>query len=294
MLDDNAGAGGTENQPPPPPPAALPPAAWHADFAADPDTAAYITAKGLDKVTDWKEAFKTVAQSHRQAEQYIGAPADQLVKLPKADDPNAVRAFWQRMGAPAEPAGYDLTGVKRPDGTDLQPEFANFVRQTAADLNLPAEYAPKVAAKVLDFLQSQDVARETQAKEGIEVSRANLQKLWGPNYNANLALADQAAKRLGVDVDTAAILGEKIGADKVLEMFRKIGVASSEDTFVASPNKEGGDAPVTIVEAKQQLDQLKADKEWGAKLIAGDVPTNREYQKLMRSAYPDLYAQEGA
>lgn len=282
-----------EGDPPIVPPAtdpAPPPAAWHAAFAADPDTQAYITSKGLDKLPSIADAFKQVTAFHKQAEGYIGIPQDQRLRAPNPADPASVKAFWSKFGVPDTADKYDFSTVKRADGSDVDANLIAAARTAAHQLNVPAEAAQKFVGEFVKFQDSQAAAAETATKTALEAARANLQKEWGPNFGANLALADQAAKRLGVDVETSALLAEKIGADKVLEMFRKIGAATAEDTFVISPNKSGTTAPVTITEAKQTLDARKSDPEWGKKLIAGDYETNQEYQRLMRSAHPDLYA----
>lgn len=292
MLDDVPGAGGAS--PPAPAPAPVDPVAWHQAFASDPDAASYITAKGLDKLPSLADAFKQTAAFHRQAEGYIGIPENERLRAPNPADPTTVRAFWAKFGVPETAEGYDFSAVKRADGTDIDPAFVASVRTTAHQLNIPVEAAQKLVGEVVKFQDSQAATSLEQAQATLKAQRAELEKNWGPNYAANLALADQAAKRLGVDVDTAALLAEKVGADKVLEMFRKIGVASSEDTFVVSPNKEGGQAPMAISEAKSMLEARKQDPEWGKKLLAGDYEVNQEYTKLMMGAYPDLYAAAAA
>ena len=286
-----------EGDPPPvsplPPPAA-PPTAWHAAFASDPDTSAYITAKGLDKLPDFNEAFKQVAAFHRQAEGYIGVPEAERLRAPNPADPAAVKAFWQKFGVPETADKYDFSTVKRADGTDIDPAFATSLRTAAHQLNIPVEAAQRLASEVVKFQDAQAASQTEATKAALETAKANLVREWGPNYQANLQLADLAAKRLGVDVDTAALLSEKVGADKVLEMFRKIGQATSEDSFVASPNKEGGQPPVTITEAKQTLASRLADKEWGAKVLAGDYEATREFTKLQQAANPDIWAAAAA
>lgn len=276
-------------------PVVVPPVgAWHAAFASDPDTQAYITSKGLDKLPNIADAFKQVAEFHRQAEGYIGIPQDQRLRAPNPADPASVKAFWSKFGVPETVDKYDLSGVKFTDGSDLDPGFVNTVAAAAHKFNIPVEAAQGFAKEFTGFLEAQDAAETAATKTALETSRAALQKEWGANYAANMQLADLAAKRLGVDVDTAALLSEKIGADKVLEMFRKIGAASSEDSFVASPNKEGGQPPVTITEAKQTLAARLQDKAWGAKVLAGDYEANKEYTMLMQAANPDLYAAAAA
>jgi len=285
MLDEIVGGPGTTPAPAPAPA----PAAWHASFAADPDTAAYIAAKGLDKLPDLGAAFAQVAAFHRQAEGYIGVPESERVRLPNPADPASVKAFWSKVGVGETPAAYDFSAAK-----GLDPALATAIQNVAHEANVPVAAAQRIAAALADHNEKSTAAELTQTQERLTAQRAELQRQWGPNYNANLQLADQAARRLGVDVDTAALLGEKIGTDKVLEMFRKIGAATAEDTFVLSPNKEGAQPPTTIADANYQLEALHGDSEWVKRFLAGGHAEQAQHAKLFQAAHPDLYAAAAA
>src|SRR5262245_18374915 len=52
---------------------------------------------------------------------------------------------------------------------------------------------------------------------------------------------------------------------------------AAHDARRASPPP---DRPTTAADAKARLDHLTGDKEWGAKLEAGDAETNREFHTL--------------
>ena len=235
-----------------------------------------------------------MAAFHRQAEGYIGIPQDQRLRAPNPADPASVKAFWSKFGVPETAQAYDFSTVKRADGTDIDPAFATSLRTAAHQLNIPLEAAQKLAGEVVKFQDGQSAAQLAATKTTIEAAKAALTKEWGPNYAANLQLADLGAKRIGLDVDAAALLAEKVGADKVLEALRKVGAATGEDTFVISPNKETGTTPVTITEASQMLASRLQDKDWGAKVLAGDFEANAEYTRLFQAAHPDLYAAAAA
>ncbi len=294
-MDDTNPAGGTD---PAAPPAAAPPAAppanpaWYANL--DPETLAYVQSKKVDALPNWTDAFKQVADFHKQAEAYIGIPADQRLRAPNPTDSASVNAFWEKFGAQTEPGKYDLSGIKFSDGTDLDPQFVTTVQTLAHKHHLPLEATQALAKDFTGFLEAQDKAEAEATQARLTEQRTNLQKLWGPNYQANLALADLAAKRVGLDVDAAALLGEKVGVDKVLEALRKIGAATSEDSFVASnPNSQGA-PPMTVIEGREKLNALQADKEFGARLIAGDVAAKKEWDIVFASAHPDLIAAAAA
>src|SRR5258708_38450661 len=54
----------------------------------------------------------------REAQAYVGVPAEQLVRLPKdPKDELGWKQVWQRFGVPKEAKEYDFTPVKFADGT---------------------------------------------------------------------------------------------------------------------------------------------------------------------------------
>lgn len=275
------------------PPAVAPPvppvAAWHAGL--DGDTLAYVTANGLAEKSA-QEAFATAARSHREAQNFIGIPKDQLLRMPSADRPDDARAFWQKLGAPADPTGYDFTGVKPATG-ELDVALADSLRAAAAANNLPVPAAQAVLAAVVKHQETVAQAALDATKATLATQQAALRTAWGQNYDANLGIADRTAKALGIDVETASLLGEKVGADKVLEMFRQIGAKMGEDTFVASPNREG-DVPKTLGEAQGHLAMLKADPDFGKRLLAGGAKETLEWNKAFAAAHPELMAAANA
>jgi hypothetical protein len=69
------------------------------------------------------------SKSHRELQKFHGVPASQLVKLPKdAADEAGWKAVYSRLGMPAEAKDYDLSGVKRADGTDVDQALADTLR----------------------------------------------------------------------------------------------------------------------------------------------------------------------
>jgi hypothetical protein len=64
-------------------------------------------------------------------------------------------------------------------------------------------------------------------------------------------------------------------------MFRNIGTKIGESSFISNESGGGGGATVmTKDSAKARLDELKADKGWTTKLLAGDIATKREWENL--------------
>ena len=77
-----------------------------------------------------------------EAQKFVGVPQEQLLRLPKdASDEAGIKAMWKRLGAPDAPEGYDFSGVKFADGTDLDQAFVDRARAAAAKLNMPKDTA---------------------------------------------------------------------------------------------------------------------------------------------------------
>ena len=54
-----------------------------------------------------------VTKAYREAEKFIGAPADELIRVPKdANDAAGWGKVWQRLGAPKDKDGYDFSTAK--------------------------------------------------------------------------------------------------------------------------------------------------------------------------------------
>lgn len=258
-------------------PPVTPPAAWHSSF--DAETVGYLKNRGLDTKTP-EEAVLDLSKAHREAQKFIGAPEDQLIRLPKdANDP-AWKNVWSRLGAAADAKGYDFSDIKRADGSDLDPKFSDSLKAAAAARNLPVQMAKDV---VRDLVKIQDETRAEEAAKSAQTLAQELdalQKNWGANFNVNKIVADNAAAKLGVTVEQIAALKTMVGGAKVMEMFRNIGTKIGEDSFVRDPSGQSSGA-MTVEQAQAKLTALKADKEWAGKLMNKNVLVLQEFDNLM-------------
>lgn len=258
-------------------------AKWYSGF--DADTQAYVTARGLaDKSIT--EAFLDTAKGHREAQAYIGVPAEQILRLPKDDtDVEGWGKVWDRLGKPKDITGYDLSAVKVNDAA-LDEKIAETVRQTALALNLPAAAAPKLAESLAKFISERDSSGATEKAATLVTQKEALKTNWGQNYDANMIIAKGAATALGVTAEQVSALENAVGYDKVLELFRTIGTKIGEDKFVGSggPNGEGNPA-LTKGDAVRQIEELKGDQEFVKAFLAGGTEQTKKMRQLHELAY---------
>jgi hypothetical protein len=257
-----------------PPPAGGQP--WHQGVDAG-----VITAwqnKGYD-LADPKAMATKMWEQYAHLESHLGVPADRLLRLPKdVADAAGWDAIHQRLGAPKDAAGYDFAGIKFGDGTELEAGFTDTMRGALHKAHVSKEAAPEIVKAVIKYLDDADASEKTVHTTKLDEQKATLAKSWGPKADENMLAAKQGARRLGVDAETVQTLENALGYDKVMEMFRKVGHGTSEDTFLG-----GGPPgnPTTQQGAQARMDELQKDAAWVSRLMAGDATTRREFDALM-------------
>ena len=246
---------------------------------ADQETVGYLQNRGWDKVDAKAAAFNAI-KAHREAEKLIGAPSDQVLRLPKEGDTNAWKQVWQRLGAPADAKEYDFASIKYSDGSELDEPFVETARAIAAQLNLPKSAAPALVKGLVEFAEKAEASEAGEAAAKLAQEKDTLQKSWGSNFNRNLLVAQRTAQALGIEPEAVQTLEGKIGYAKVLEMFRNIGSRIGEDKFVTGTGAGAPQGPSTVEGAKATLEQRMNDTLWVDKLNKGDSEALREFHAL--------------
>jgi hypothetical protein len=228
-----------------------------------------------------EEIAVEATKSWKAAERHVGAPADQIVRLPKElSDEKGWDAVWKRLGKPAEAKGYDFSAIKFADGSALEEGFQNTMREVAYKLNLPKDAATAIAAEFAKYLDGAETSENAERTAKLAEQKAALKKNWGPNEAANMFVAQRSAAALGVTPADIAALESVIGYDRVMEMFRTIGTKIGEDKFIQGTNKGTGNAPMTRDEAVARKADLMSDKVWATAFLAGDKAKAREMEAL--------------
>jgi hypothetical protein len=257
--------------------------AWHT--GVDPAVLGFWQNKGLplDNPKDFGVKFTELYQG---AEKFIGAPPDQIVKMPKADaKPEEITAFRQRIGMPADPKDYDFGEVKDAALTDaLRPIFhANGVTKDAA---------AAVARDLVKHLDSMKTAQASIDAGKLAEQRMTLERNWGgkdsATYQFNHLQAMEGARRLGISPEAVKALESQIGYASVMDAMRKIGGARSEDIFVQQPAGGLPGAVTTREGAIARKDELMRNPGWAKRFTAGDAEAKREYDNLNRMILGDV------
>jgi len=236
--------------------------------------------KGWD-AADPATVAVAATKAHMEAEKHIGAPANEMLRIPKPEDSAGRAAFWQKLGAPTDAAGYDFAGITKPDGTALDPNLVTDMRAAFANLNAPKALADEAVKAFVKYQDNTAKAGQAEAAAKLAEARAELDRNWGPNKAANLIIAQNAIRALGIKPEAVSALEGVAGYGVVMDMFRNIGSKIGEAAFISNPSGQGGGGGVMTADgAKARMDELKSDKAWATKLLQGDMATKLEWQNL--------------
>lgn len=282
MDQTTEGAGGSGGAAPVTPPAgAAPNAGWLSGVQGiDAELSGHIAAKGWDKL-DATQAAIAAAKSHREAQQYVGAPADKLLRLP--NDPNdakAMDAIYQRLGKPSDPKEYDFSAIKLSDGEPLDNSLQDMLRQSLHKYNMTKNDGVSFAADLAKFFDGVEQNDKAISAAKLTQEKDQLSKLWGNNMEANKFIAQAAVRRLGIDPETVNTLESVVGYSKVMEMFRQIGKGFGEDVVFRTSG--GSDAVMTTNEAIARRADLMKDAQWVQRYTSGGQKEMQEMQAINR------------
>lgn len=255
--------------------------AWHGySDAAD---VAWVNNKG------WKGP-QDVLKSYRNAEQLIGKNPDQLLVLPRADDPAGFRSVMQRLGLPESPDKYEFT---KTDGVTPDDSYVAWARGTFHELGLTGDQVKALTGKHNEFVKAQLEARANEARTRTTAERAELQREWGAGFERQVNAAKHAANALGISGEIIDAIEGAVGYKKTMQLMAGLGAKLSEDGFVAAGGKSGpgGFNMLTPAEAKAQWDAIKLDPIKSKALFDSTHPSHKavkeEQARLFKIMYPD-------
>lgn len=258
------------NGTPPPTPPADP---WYKGKVDD-RTIGHWQNRFAAKMNDPAELALAVTQSYLEAERFIGAPPNQIVRLPQdPKDEAGWKAVWSKLGAPGDAKDYALTG---PDGKPLPADVDALLRDTASKTNMTKDAASAMASAVAKHLESSQVQSAANKQAALQQEHEALQKNWGANVEANKLLAKLTAQKLGVGEAEVVALEQAVGYAKVMEMFRSLGQRMGEDKFITNNGSGVNNGIMSVQQAVARRSELMADKAWVDRYFQNDAQCVRE------------------
>lgn len=246
----------------------------------DAETVGFLQNRGWDKLPADQAALQAV-KSYREAEKHIGAPPDQLLRMPKdAADAEGWKRVYAKLGVPETKDKYDFTGITLADKTPLADKYVGPLRDLSEVLHLNTDSAKALAQGVAKLFDADKAADQAEYDVKLSGEKDVLKKNWGANAGANKIVAENAALKLGVTAEELASLEKTVGYARTMEMFRNIGARIGEDQFVRSDGPAGG--VMTREQAEATLKSLENDQLWVAKFNQNDTATVQQWHNLTK------------
>jgi hypothetical protein len=236
--------------------------------------------KGFAQTKGWKDPA-SVVDGYRNLERLIGAPKERVLKLPEKPDDPGWNDVYTRLGRPEKPEAYELPV---PDGHG-DPEFAKGIAEVMHKHGVPKGAAQALAQFNNDYVGKLVEAHERQLAEKSAAELSQLKSEWGAKYDENAELSKRAAREFGVSEDQSKALEGALGTAGMLKLFNSIGSKLAEPkAFDAGGGDGGGGFGLTPEAAKARISQLRNDRDWTSKYLAGDVNSRQEMERLSRVA----------
>jgi hypothetical protein len=249
----------------------------------DADTKGWVGGKAWDKLEP-TAALAEAIKLGRSAEQKLGVPADQILRLPGKDaKPEEWRSVYARLGAPEKPEDYGITAPEGDPG-----EFLKTATGWFHELGVPKSMAAGIAGKWNEYVASQKVAADGKWNETFDKEMGELKTAWGADFDKNRDLARRVEKATGLKPEQLTGVERALGPRAYQEFLARFGTTIGEHRFQGSAN--AGSFSMSAEAAKQRLADLSKDEGWKKKYLSGDADAKAEFTRLTQIANPEQMA----
>lgn len=250
-------------------------AAAAAKAAADKAAADAAAAAGKGAPVDFKSSLPEELRSHPAADKFKSTgevfksyvELEKLVglekiPLPKKDkdgkfDSEGVKGVMQRLGMPKDPAGYDLTKVKIPEGLKTTEESIASLKGVYHKFNLLPHQAEGVTQFMMETLARAQTDQAKQGETERQEAETELRKEWGSAYAEKISLAKKAMHAFA-DENDQSYIDQGLGNDlRLIKVFARIGEQMSEDQLANAGILETN---MTPAQAQAEISKIRNDK----------------------------------
>jgi hypothetical protein len=235
----------------------------------------YVQNKG------WKDPAQVV-DSYINLEKLLGAEkAGRTVVLPgEKAEAAELDAFYTKLGRPAEAKDYKIAV---PEGVPT--DYAESAKAKFHELGISAKQAEALAAWNNEQAAAMSAKQQNQSAEAFNADVSTIKTEWGAAHDQNLVIARNAAAALGWDGAKIDKVSGALGHAETMRLLHQIGSKTGESDFVGGQGTSFGNAK-TPAQAKAEIQALKQDRGFTAKLMNKDAEANARWTQLHQYAFP--------
>jgi len=201
-----------------------------------------------------------------------------VMRKPDVDNQDAMNQFYNSLGRPAEPSGYEIDLGE--DNALLDATALDNFKKVGHELGLTTNQLKKVVEFDIQRVRQQKEADVNSATDAISV----LQKRWGNEYNNRIAGAKAAFRTYQEQFPEGFSELERVAKNNpaLVAILSDIGRTMSEKGFINAPHAYGGDTPE---EAKIKIEEIRSNKDHP--YHKGDLDAKTKMNRYYQTAYPD-------
>lgn len=227
-------------------------------------------------------------QSYTNLEKFTGVPAEQIVKIPKGNDPAEWGEAFKKLGRPDTPDGYKLAVPEGDSG-----DFAKAAAAWFHEAGLSQFAAAKISEKWNEHIQK-TIETGTKAAEVEFTGEVNALKTeWGAEYQSRSQLVDRAAKAFGMTTEQLSALRDAMGPKGAMKFLHNIGSKLAvEDAGLIGSAEASSFNSMTPERAQAEINALQKDRTFAEQFNSSDPKVKSEARARMRRlhmiAFPTL------
>lgn len=203
------------------------------------------------------EGLKKYSSVESLAKGYINAASmlgrDKLV-MPKSDDEWG--DFYNQIGRPEDPNGYEFEKIDLPEGTPIDEAALEEFKQVAHKTGLTAKQANELQKWYMEQTGQQFEGMIRGAEDEMAEAQTQLRSEWGNAYDKNLNQAMRAIREFGGDELVAELDSTGLGNNvQLVKAFAQAGEKIMGDTAL-----EGGmEGTRTPAQLKAEIAKIQSD-----------------------------------
>lgn len=185
----------------------------------------------IAELKNFKNADDVVSR-YAKLEKLLGG---EKIPLPKKDDPASYDAFYEKLGRPKDPTGYDLPAPEGMEPDDYDQTAVDIFRNIAHQAGLSNDQARMIHDNFLSQLN--EMAQEQYNNQILDSQREleALKKEWGMAFDTKKTQAERAANIFFSEEDVSGMINS-IGRGQTLKLLAKIGASLGEDNIAKFSN----------------------------------------------------------
>lgn len=246
---------------------------------------------GLIQNNKWEESPAGLMEGYNGLLKLRGVPADQLIKVPGADDADGWNGLYDKLGRPESADKYEFTPAEGAEYDDGRVKgFAEVAHKYGLNQEQAAGIVADVFAQEAQMIEAANKEREVQSQADL----ANLKSELGSAYEERVELGRRFVRDVvpGASDDEKAVIVDKIeqaiGTANLIRMFGEAGFKANkgESRFVESSSATT-QFGMTPEQAKAEIQTMRTDPEISKKVMTPGSKEKERFSQLHKVAFGD-------